>query len=113
MTVFQNFFQPSSPTHPHAIGLVKEAIKQLLPLVSSSVVAAANLNVRPDLLHELENYNHERDHIDEHHTALGGKFGRRQLTLRSRCWCMMLHHWRYASSMIWSCTITGGEGNFL
>ncbi len=39
---------PQCEVSPHAIRLVKEAIEQLLLLGSSLVVAAANLNVRPD-----------------------------------------------------------------
>jgi hypothetical protein len=72
-------FLPAIVTHPqrevspHAISLVKEAIKQLLPLGSSLAVAAANLNVQPDLLHEVENNNHERGNIGAQHTFLAGK----------------------------------------
>ncbi len=76
---------PQCEVSPHAISLVKEAIKQLLPLGSSLVVAAANLNVQPDLLHEAENNSHEWDHVGAQHTFLAGKLGRHQLTLRS--WC--------------------------
>ncbi len=90
MTVFLEFLPaivtyPQCEVSPYAISLVKEAIKQLLPLGSSLAVAAANLNAHPDLLHEAENNNHERGHVGAQHTFLTGKLGRRQLTLRS--WC--------------------------
>jgi hypothetical protein len=68
---------PQLEVSPHAISLVKEMIEQLLPLVSSPAVVAANLNVWPDLLHESENYDHEWDHNDAHHTVLARKLDRR------------------------------------
>ncbi len=76
---------PQHEVSPHAISLVEEATKQLLPLGSSLAVVAANLNVQPDLLHEAKNNNHERGHVGTQHTFLAGKLGRRKLTLRS--WC--------------------------
>jgi hypothetical protein len=55
---------PKSEVSPHAISLVEETIKQLLLLGSSLVVVAANLIVRPNLLHEAENHDHKQDHVD-------------------------------------------------